>query len=54
MHSAIQPTRTPSHIGDKSTAEHQIERPLTIAEAKAALALKFGVNPDNVEITIRG
>lgn len=28
--------------------------PLTIAEAKKALAATFGVNPDAVEITIRG
>jgi hypothetical protein len=27
---------------------------LTIAEAKAALAVTFGVSPDNIEITIRG
>jgi hypothetical protein len=28
--------------------------PLTIAEAKKALALTFGVNPESIEITIRG
>jgi hypothetical protein len=31
-----------------------MRRTLTIGEAKAALALTFGVSPDKVEITIRG
>jgi len=29
-------------------------KPLTIAEAKKALAATFGVKPEDVEITIRG
>jgi hypothetical protein len=28
--------------------------PMTIADAKKALAATFGVSPDDVEITIRG
>ncbi|MCP1970816.1 hypothetical protein [Bradyrhizobium elkanii] len=31
-----------------------VERPLTIAEAKRALAATFGVTPEDVEIIIRG
>jgi hypothetical protein len=30
-----------------------MQRPLTIAEAKAALGATFGVSPDRIEITIR-
>jgi hypothetical protein len=30
------------------------QKPLTMAEAKAGLALTFGVSPDAIEITIRG
>jgi len=39
---------------DGLTPGQQSVRPLTIAEAKAALARTFGVSPDKVEITIRG
>ena len=28
--------------------------PLTLAEAKAGLALAFGVTPSDIEITVRG
>jgi hypothetical protein len=43
-----------SDADDALTPEQQSVRPLTIAEAKAALARTFGVSPDKVEITIRG
>lgn len=35
----------------KSAGKHE---PLTMAEAKAGLALAFGVEPSNIEITVRG
>jgi hypothetical protein len=43
-----------SDADDGLTPEQQSVRPLTLAEAKAALARTFGVSPDKVEITIRG
>lgn len=45
---------TPSEGVDGVTLGQHAGRPLTIGEAKAALALTFGVSPDQVEITIRG
>jgi hypothetical protein len=45
---------TPSEGDDGVTLGQHAGRPLTIGEAKAALALTFGVSPDKVEITIRG
>ena len=37
-----------------SNTERPSVQPLTIAEAKACLAQTFGVNPDRIEIIIRG
>jgi len=34
--------------------EQRTQRPLSIAEAKEGLALKFGVSPDQIDINIRG
>jgi hypothetical protein len=45
---------TPSEVSEGSTNGESAGKPLTIAEAKAALARTFGVSPDKVEITIRG
>jgi hypothetical protein len=45
--------RMPDANGE-SRFEQQSVRPLTIAEAKAALAQTFGVTADKIEITIRG
>jgi len=39
------PTRLPQSQGD---------RPMTIAQAKRAVAMYLGVKPENVEITVRG
>lgn len=39
---------------NSSQTSGRAARPLTITEAKASLALTFGVSPDKVEITIRG
>lgn len=38
----------------KPPADKEAEAPLTIAEAKRRLALHFGVEPDDIEITVRG
>jgi hypothetical protein len=43
------PIRTPS-----AKSEATGGTPMTIAEAKKALAVSFGVSPDDIEITIRG
>lgn len=45
---------TPSRDGDSSTAQAGGVKALTLAEAKAGLALTFGVDIDRIEITIRG
>jgi len=50
MRSAV----TQPEVSDGSTNGESSAKPLTIAEAKAALARTFGVSPDKVEITIRG
>ncbi len=44
---------TPMQASASSTSAGRVA-PLTIAEAKKALAATFGVSPDAVEITIRG
>ena len=41
-------------IDSDASPEQRWIKPLSIAEAKAALAQTFGVSPDKVEITIRG
>ncbi|WP_447742942.1 hypothetical protein [Variovorax boronicumulans] len=38
----------------KPGSDKEAEAPLTIAEAKRRLALHFGVEPDDIEITVRG
>jgi hypothetical protein len=43
------PARTPS-----SNPKDSARPPMTIADAKKALAVTFGVSPEDVEITIRG
>ena len=42
------------YVGAKETGDAPAERPLTIAEAKAALAANFSVPIDAIEIVIRG
>ncbi|MGX1415692.1 MULTISPECIES: hypothetical protein [Bradyrhizobium] len=44
----------PRRLQFKPLSSAAVERPLTIAEAKRALAATFGVTPDDVEIIIRG
>ena len=44
----------PSADGDAITAKAGEVKALTLAEAKAGLALTFGVDIDRIEITIRG
>lgn len=51
----------PEAVSPKKVAEAAVPsgpaaspKRLTIAEAKAALAATFGVDPDNIEITVRG
>jgi hypothetical protein len=39
---------------DDSSAPSDSQKPLTLAEAKAGLALTFGVDVNSIEITIRG
>ena len=39
---------------DSSRDNHTPVRPLTIAEAKQGLALKFGVAPEAIDIVIKG
>lgn len=39
---------------DESSALSDSQKPLTLAEAKAGLALTFGVDVNSIEITIRG
>ncbi|EKS6393800.1 hypothetical protein RJO52_001642 [Enterobacter hormaechei] len=34
--------------------EENVVKPLTLKEAKAGLALYFGVNEENIQITIQG
>ncbi|EFC7082525.1 hypothetical protein K4C73_004180 [Escherichia coli] len=34
--------------------EENVVKPLTLQEAKAGLALYFGVNEENIQITIQG
>jgi hypothetical protein len=41
-------------IDSDASPEQRWIKPLSIAEAKSALAQTFGVSPDKVEITIRG
>jgi transcriptional regulator with XRE-family HTH domain len=45
-------------VRDEEVATHGADshrsRPLTIAQAKAGLALTFDVDPSNIDITIRG
>jgi hypothetical protein len=50
---AVEKTTRQSEAGEPSTTEHKSSRFLTILEAKKALALTFGVSPENVEIIIR-
>jgi transcriptional regulator with XRE-family HTH domain len=52
--SLVQEPLTPSAEGDNSTANAEGLKALTLAEAKAGLALTFGVDIDRIEITIRG
>lgn len=47
---AVHLPRAPKALGRRT---EQL-RPLTIAQAKKAVALRFGVRPDDVEITVRG
>lgn len=44
----------PMPTDQKPTSKAETRKPLTIAEAKKALAQTFGVAPDAIEITIRG
>lgn len=46
------PHASAGHPGTRDTAASV--KPLSIAEAKAGLALAFGVSTDRIEITIRG
>ncbi len=39
---------------DESSAPSDSQKPMTLAEAKAGLALTFGVDVNSIEITIRG
>lgn len=52
--SLVQKPLTPSADGDAGTAKAGEVKALTLAEAKAGLALTFGVDVDRIEITIRG
>jgi|PersoiStandDraft_1058852.scaffolds.fasta_scaffold00543_18 hypothetical protein len=52
--SLVQEPLTPSVDGDAGTAKAGEVKALTLAEAKAGLALTFGVDVDRIEITIRG
>jgi len=52
--SLVQEPLTPSADGDAITAKAGEVKALTLAEAKAGLALTFGVDIDRIEITIRG
>ncbi|MNR59601.1 hypothetical protein D3C85_1808910 [compost metagenome] len=45
---------TPSTDGDAIIAKAGEVKALSLAEAKAGLALTFGVEIDRIEITIRG
>ncbi|EFL9573322.1 hypothetical protein AACM93_001546 [Escherichia coli] len=40
--------------GDEYEEEENVVKPLTLQEAKAGLALYFGVNEENIQITIQG
>jgi hypothetical protein len=44
----------PKPVVTPASPEHRPESGLSIAEAKRAVAARFGVSPDAVEITIRG
>ncbi|MBJ7374881.1 MAG: helix-turn-helix transcriptional regulator [Pseudomonas sp.] len=52
--SLAQAPLTPSTDGDAITAKAGEVKALSLAEAKAGLALTFGVDIDRIEITIRG
>jgi hypothetical protein len=41
-------------VGDETAKEIPGAKQMTITDAKKGLALTFGVNPDDIEIIIRG
>lgn len=42
------------YLGERSDADESDVKPLTISDAKAGLAVTFGVPIDSIEIVIRG
>lgn len=44
----------PTEIQLPAVTNASVARPLTIAEAKAGLAAKFGISPDAIDIIIKG